>query len=374
MRNIFLSLFTACVLLSSSARAQFTFSDIKYWVGTGSDSAMLVIDFHDGSFWDTCYAWGYRYNGPATGEDMLIDIAAADTNLSVAISGGFLNDIIYGNHTGIGGNPDYWGTWSGTSTATWTMNAGISTPLVSGEWFGCGYTDFNPALAPGEPIAAFEPFFFTKNDVVLWTGTGSDTTILVIDFLTGSGLSSFAWGYAHNGPVTAETMLNDIDANDPQLSVAIAGGFLNDIVYNSWSGIGGNPNYWATWSGSNLGTWDMNMGISTLIGNNDYFGCSYTDFAPAVRPGYPVAANPTLEVIDEQDGNGVSVYPIPSLTVLNVVSETQVPQLITITSLSGNRVYEKQSATGTEAIDVSEFAAGMYILRIGATSKRITIQ
>ena len=148
--SLALSFFTAAAL-----HAQFTAADIQHWVGTGQDTAVLVVDFQDGSP-DPAYAWGYLHNG-GTAADMLDAIVAADDELDVSLVSGFLNDLMYGTHAGLGGAPDYWSTWTGTSIADMAMNDGLSEPLVNGLWFGCSYTDFDPALPPTEPVAAPAP-------------------------------------------------------------------------------------------------------------------------------------------------------------------------------------------------------------------------
>jgi len=62
--------------------SNFTFSDIKYWVGSGSDSAMLIIQWNDGKT-PGALAYGYRWEKgqEKTGNDMIIDIAKADKRL-----------------------------------------------------------------------------------------------------------------------------------------------------------------------------------------------------------------------------------------------------------------------------------------------------
>ena len=62
------------------ADASFTFDDIQYWVGTGSNKAALVIEWHDGNRPDAM-VWGYRWDGEATGHDMIVAIAQADPRL-----------------------------------------------------------------------------------------------------------------------------------------------------------------------------------------------------------------------------------------------------------------------------------------------------
>lgn len=58
----------------------FSFDDIKFWVGDGSNQAALVIEWHDGSSPDAM-VWGYRWNGEASGHDMIVAIAKADPKL-----------------------------------------------------------------------------------------------------------------------------------------------------------------------------------------------------------------------------------------------------------------------------------------------------
>lgn len=53
------------------------FSDIQYWVGTGTNEAAFVVQWNDGKNPDAL-VWGFRWNGTATGEDMLKAIAGAD--------------------------------------------------------------------------------------------------------------------------------------------------------------------------------------------------------------------------------------------------------------------------------------------------------
>jgi hypothetical protein len=363
---------TIVALASAPLHAQFDISQVEYWVGSGTDSSVLVVDFQDGSFDGQSFAWGYLHDGTATGGDMLNAIASADVNFTVNIGGGFLNDITYGVHTGIGGSPDYWSTWSGTDIPTMAMNAGISEVLGNGDWFGCSYTDFAPALEPTEPQAAYEPFRFTADDVSFWVGTGLDSAVVVVDFQDGSGSSSFAWGYLFNVAATGEDALNAIAAADPSFTVGIGGGFLNDIVYGGYSGIGGAPDYWGTWSGTNMGNWSMNVGISTALANGDLFGCSYTDFAPALRPYYPVAASGSTgiaEVAAEQ----LQVYPQPATEVL-YLNTGKNPLPVDVFDIAGKRVAGLPVSGGTRSMDVSTWPAGAYVLRAGSLHRTIIVQ
>jgi hypothetical protein len=61
-----------------------SFADIQNWVGTGTNSAVLVIDWNDSKSPESL-AWGYRWNGAATGEQMFLAIAESDPRLYAKI-------------------------------------------------------------------------------------------------------------------------------------------------------------------------------------------------------------------------------------------------------------------------------------------------
>lgn len=60
-----------------SKKADFNFDDIVYWVGTGTNEAAFVVQWNDAKNPDAL-VWGFRWNGAATGEDMVKAIAKAD--------------------------------------------------------------------------------------------------------------------------------------------------------------------------------------------------------------------------------------------------------------------------------------------------------
>lgn len=352
------------IAFSKPSQAQFNISNIQYWIGSGSDSAILVVDFRDGS-WDSSYAWGYLFNGSATAQMMLNAIAAADVNFSVVINSGFLSNIVYGNHAGIGGTGSpqrFWSTWTGTSGSNLAMNGGISESLSNREWFGCSFTDFNPAVVPSGPIPAFDPFRFTLQNVAFWVGTGTDSSILVVDFLSSSGPSSFAWGYRYSGVATGAQMLNEVAAADPGLAVA-GSGFLNNITYNSFAGIGGTGgNFWAIWSATNLGNWDFNIGIGDTLTNGSLFGCSFTNFAPAIRPGYPVPAPFVQGLALENVPKVIQVYPNPATDFIRIQFDEYSPEAtqVMLMDATGKQVFSGNITSEETNLPVYELASGLY--------------
>lgn len=63
--------------VSKNAASAADFTQIKYWVGTGANQAAFVVQWNDGKNADAL-VWGFRWDGNATGEDMLKAIAKAD--------------------------------------------------------------------------------------------------------------------------------------------------------------------------------------------------------------------------------------------------------------------------------------------------------
>lgn len=86
LRRGVLAAIVLLLITQSSAHADIAFSDIKYWVGTGSNRAGFVVDWMDGKT-PQSLAWGYRWDSSAapTGEDMLKAIVNSDSRLFAAI-------------------------------------------------------------------------------------------------------------------------------------------------------------------------------------------------------------------------------------------------------------------------------------------------
>ena len=145
---------------------EFSYEQVDSWIGEGSKEAMLVIDWNDGTE-PVSMAWGYRFDGEVTAEQMLADISETDAYLEITMSGGFLNDIMYESeeltHSGIGGEPDWWSTWNRTDSTLWQMNDGLGKVLTDGMRYGCSYGFEPEATAPGLPTAAPEAITGIQN-------------------------------------------------------------------------------------------------------------------------------------------------------------------------------------------------------------------
>lgn len=362
--------FIALLLLNTfSLFSQAKLVQPSFWVGSGTDTSYLYIDFLDSS-WDSSYVWGYLHNGAQAGQ-MLSDIAAVDANLTVNLGGGFLNDIIYHKHSGIAGTPNYWGTWSAVANDSFRMNSGIGDTLTNGEIFGCSYTDFNPAVAPGTPIPAYNPSATQLKDAEVWYGSGSDSALIIIDFLVDTA-DAFFWGILFDDSISGEDALTLLD-EEGTIELSIAGGFLNDIEFLNFKGIGGSPNFWGTWSATNVGNWDFNSGIGTTIRNGDFFGASYTDFSPALRPriGVPVASIPNT--LNDNLIPSYTIYPNPASTQL-FVKGVQENSSFEIFDRLGRKMMQGELQKGKNPLNVSSLHQGIYLLRIGEQTREFVIQ
>ncbi|NOZ39015.1 MAG: hypothetical protein GXP24_02160 [Planctomycetes bacterium] len=70
----------------ASAETVSALDDIQFWVGSGANRAAMVIDWDDTSATDESLVWGYRWDGTATGEDMLLAVLESDTRLFAKLS------------------------------------------------------------------------------------------------------------------------------------------------------------------------------------------------------------------------------------------------------------------------------------------------
>jgi hypothetical protein len=183
--------------LAQGAHGSFTFGDIEFWAGAGANHAALVIDWNDAKP-DESVAWGFRWDGAATGQDMLLAVVAADPNLYARVAVFGFGTAVVGlgqdtdadgfavtngttfDPTGVstegpsdGGLPldpdDHYA--EGWSTGFWKYflagdspydggawaeaQVGLSgRPLASGDWDGLSFAPDFTGPEPGTPIAA----------------------------------------------------------------------------------------------------------------------------------------------------------------------------------------------------------------------------
>ena len=107
--------------------ATIAFSDILYWVGEGSNEAVMAVNWAD-----TALAWGYRWNGTATVADMMADIAAADPRFSYELGNWGLDDILFAVAEGDTLRKVPYSYWESKNNGM--MDAGMSQTLANGDF------------------------------------------------------------------------------------------------------------------------------------------------------------------------------------------------------------------------------------------------
>ena len=135
----------------------YTFEDIsvEYWAGSGSNKAVVVIDFGVDS-----YAFGYKWDsGTKYGKDLMdaVDDAGA---FDYTETGGFLNTISYGSYSNVGENGwpgDWWSYFTSTNGQSWALSdVGFATrELTKDAWDGWAHQttdDWPPAHLPTAPV------------------------------------------------------------------------------------------------------------------------------------------------------------------------------------------------------------------------------
>ena len=267
--------------ISASATINFSASDIQYWVGTGSNQAVVVIGWDDNpSGSNFALAWGVRWNGSCTAVNMLDTIATYDSRVAYAISSGFVTSIGYNDGTLVSGSSDsYWcytlnGGYAGAYSTQAMANGDIMEISSS-----CLFT-LSTAMAATDPnggntslpdtVDASLPF----SEILYWVGSGTDSAEFIVNFANPD--TAFAWGYLFNGSTTAQAMVDAIAAADPRFWTEGSPSLSGDIHFVTDNGdtLGLSPvdptmgyNFWWT----NLNGVSAGSGAASTLHNGDVF-------------------------------------------------------------------------------------------------------
>ena len=197
----------------------FAASDVQYWVGTGSNSAVVIIGWDDNTNGNFALAWGVHWNGSATAVNMLDSIATHDSRVQYAISSGFVTNIgdndgtlvsgstaSYWCYTLNGGNAGAYGTQAMANGDVMEISSSCMFSLTTAS--AATNPNGTPTL-PDTVDAAIDPA-----DILYWVGSGSNEAIFIVNWANPD--TALAWGYRFNGTVTAQQMIDSIDAADPR--------------------------------------------------------------------------------------------------------------------------------------------------------------
>jgi hypothetical protein len=139
-----LAIWVVAVVFAVQGRAfAFSIEDITYWVGSGTNRAALAIDWQQGSTQPASLVWGYRWNGTATGAQMLSAIVADDPRLFAKLGGTAASPVAaYGlgydaNYNGQFGIDD--DTVFDSQGFAFTDPADLAMPTDAGDYFAEGW-------------------------------------------------------------------------------------------------------------------------------------------------------------------------------------------------------------------------------------------
>lgn len=342
--------------------AQFTANDVKFFVGTGSQTAYFVADFKDGTD-DRSYVWGVKFNPGQnlTGPQMMQMIKSAEPafDYNLTFNNGFLDKVAFNEHLAQS-IPDYWSLWTKDDNTSWSTAGWMNTGTISnGEWYGASYGFSNPtAEEPVTPIPAYSSLWYNSSQITNWIGTGSNKSLVVVDFGTDNSsgnANSFVFGIQYNGTITAEQALQLIDAQTSSFNYTSTANQVSALSLNSFSGTATGTSTWKLYKGTNLSNWKTNANLSSItLSNNDWFGLSFG----TRRPFTPTEANVTLSVSNAVK-ESFKIYPNPASDFVVIETNNDIKDII-IYTISGQKVLNTQD----KKINIQSLKSGIYLIEI----------
>ena len=295
-------------------------SNIQFWTGTGSNSAVVVIswDDEDASYSAQGFAWGVHFNGTVSARNLLDTIAAYDSRFTFSFSGALLSTIAYhDNVNNIHLTPSIQyncfnvnGTWAPDVYDNITISNGDMMEVSESCMFDCA--NITPAIDPNASTTPTEATI-DFSDILYWVGTGSNQAIMAVNWAD----TALAWGYRWNGTATVADMMADIAAADPRFAYT-GTGMIDDITFNDGTvSLAITPGNW--WGSTNNGFMDMGMGqtladgdlekwgdpaAGVIVDSMDWGGYIYYTYAypmtihPVSIPGTPAPVDATIAASD----------------------------------------------------------------------------
>lgn len=240
--------------------ATIAFSDILFWVGEGSNEAVMAVNWAD-----TALAWGYRWDGTATVADMMAHIAAADPRFSYSGTG-MISDINY------------------IDTA-----AGMTTPLgiTSGNWWGStnnGVMDMGMAQT------------LNNGDLEKWADS---STGILVDSVWVNEYGGY-WNYIYVYPMTIHPVtVPDTTGGSGPDTIPEHGPFCGAVGTDGCNAIAVDDNQFVAWATNVV----LTRGPQNISNPNSPLA-SFGDETNAIGPATP---NNSMEAVSLGDGGSALV-------------------------------------------------------------------
>lgn len=193
---------------------------------------------------------------------------------------------------------------------------------------------------------------FFEEDVKFYVGEGESTAFMIVDFRDGTDDRSYAWGFRFDeeDDLTVADMLMAIEQAEPNFYIQTSynGAFLSDIVFNSHSGLAGDPDWWSTWSGEGSDNMIMSGGISESLTDGRWYGTSY-GFSPSPEhPHQPLPAYHSLWFSSDDIINWFGQGDHQSIIVVDFGTETEG----SYDSFAFGIKYEDETISAADALEI----------------------
>lgn len=352
------------LFFAALAQAQSLSQGVRFYVGTGESTAYFIVDFNNGAE-DPAYIWGINFdaNQPINGTEMLQEIANYEPNFTFEHYSGFLERIIFNHHDSYDNEYDNFSLWTSLDGNNWNMAGWMQSPLIDGMYYSASY-GFGMGVPgpypPSIPLPALPSQAFAASDISTWIGSGSHSSILVVDFdaHATNQPSSFAFGIRYEQSITALEALAMVEDYYADFTYQVSGNYFANMQIGSNSIANEEA---SIYTGNDLSSWTAEPSLDDIeLTNNRWLGISFG----ANRPYIPVEGLLQLSIQDHQTVQ-FQIYPNPVATTLHISTPQPVLEAL-VYSLSGQVI----AKANTTALDVSNLPSGTYIIEVRTESAR----
>lgn len=287
--------------LQAQTESTINANDIVYWVGSGDNQAILVVDFGSNA-----YAWGYRFDNAdePTALKMIMDIDAADPRMAYSMDWGTYDlYFFYVDYPQKLMATEYRFKVNGVMAdemdefSDYDMEDGMIVK-VSTEESDVWSTAITPATV------ATMPQFSSINtdDIVYWVGEGANQATVIVYWSDPD--TALAWGYRFDEIPTVSELFNALSAADTRLSasnnsISFVDGDVNlafQQVDNNYLQFDVEGTTWPGWST------ELFDGAVVRVGES-LFGTGY-DSTYSYGSWYPAGVIWSTEIHPVNDPNG----------------------------------------------------------------------
>lgn len=215
---------------NAHVRNNVTADQIQFWVGEGSNQVIAVFYWCNPN--EGGVAYGFRFNGFTTIEDMLDAIMEADENFIYSTTSGFIEEISYNDGTYAFEEP--------AGMLMYTINgnyaSGLSDPLANNDyfelnqWADCEFSINNIHFPVDPTLSVDTDASIALEDINYWVGAGENSVGFVVNWCDTA--IAFAWGVHFSGDsILVSDLMHTIELYDERFNYVGQNGILNEITF-----------------------------------------------------------------------------------------------------------------------------------------------